>query len=225
MKIISSFKDCYDWVPTMYGGGDPGLVYVRNSIPGGEHGFIRVEYNSYISLFSRYELEGYCFKTLFFCGKLLPLITTNIRDNIDYKLFVRNYSQFKEVEQKVQNNTTFWRDHLRLYLRNQLDIPYKDLKVDSHAVSIAKQIQQPVFVIQSIHSFNKKYMVVIQDKIPNLSEIGFASYLSPQLIYQEIEHFMGNVIKESPDSCPPVQVSDKQRIIQKGFDLKRSFRH
>ena len=34
MKIISPFKDYYDWVAGKYGGGDARLVYKRTKIEG-----------------------------------------------------------------------------------------------------------------------------------------------------------------------------------------------
>jgi len=36
MKIISPFKDYYDWIAGKYGGGDPRMVYTRNCIKGRE---------------------------------------------------------------------------------------------------------------------------------------------------------------------------------------------
>jgi hypothetical protein len=44
-------------------------------------------------------------------------------------------------------------------------------------------------------------------------------------MYQELSYFMGNTIKEHPDTEPPVEVSNNCKIINAGFDLKQSFRH
>ena len=52
-----------------------------------------------------------------------------------------------------------------------------------------------------------------------------AGIMSAEQCYQEISHFLGNVLRENPDTKPPVQVDDKHKIIGAGFDTKTSFRH
>jgi hypothetical protein len=42
-------------------------------------------------------------------------------------------------------------------------------------------------------------------------------------MYQEIAMFLTS-LRDNPDSLPPAKVSDKDRLTQKGFDAKISFR-
>jgi hypothetical protein len=36
---------------------------------------------------------------------------------------------------------------------------------------------------------------------------------------------MGNLMHNTPDINPPAVLSEKERIVKAGFDLKQSFRH
>lgn len=58
-----------------------------------------------------------------------------------------------------------------------------------------------------------------------LNDLGFAAIMTAEQCYQEIESYLVNVLRDNPDKIPPVQVSDKDKIGQHGFDLKQSFRH
>lgn len=58
-----------------------------------------------------------------------------------------------------------------------------------------------------------------------LNDLGFASVMSAEQAYQEIESYIVNVLRTNPDKEPPVQIDDKDKIDQHGFDKKISFRH
>lgn len=95
--------------------------------------------------------------------------------------------------------------------------------------SVAKEAG-PVFMInwpeqlEYYHGQGKYlYRVHLADQVPNLGQLGFASVIPAEQMYQNIAMYMSQS-KENPDSQPPAFVSDKDRLVQKGFDLKTSFR-
>lgn len=61
--------------------------------------------------------------------------------------------------------------------------------------------------------------------MPMLSKIrGFGGVCPPDSIYRNIYNFLQQM-RSSPDSEPPVSVDNESQIIKHGFDLKQSFRH
>lgn len=105
------------------------------------------------------------------------------------------------------------------------------------AIAISRAVNSPVFTIMGTgyRQVNNSGIYVqlrkgveghvsVERIIPNLGSLGFAPLVPAERMYQEISLFVGNVIKESPDIKPPVEVSDKVRLVQRGFDLKSSFR-
>lgn len=65
----------------------------------------------------------------------------------------------------------------------------------------------------------------VSNLVPKLGELGFASIIPAETLYQDIEWYFANVIYHGVDINPPVTISDTDRITQHGFDLKQSFRH
>lgn len=57
-----------------------------------------------------------------------------------------------------------------------------------------------------------------------LNDLGFAAIMSAEEVYQEIESYIINVLRDNPDKLPPVEVSNVDKIKQHGFDTKISFR-
>jgi hypothetical protein len=114
------------------------------------------------------------------------------------------------------------------YLRSEYFDQYiRPIRTDFND-SLSKRIGQPVFVID-IDDRQKRYPLIypgssytLNKKIPKLSEIGL--YETPQEIYFRINEYMSNVLRENPDTSPPVEISNSGKITAHGFDLKESFR-
>jgi hypothetical protein len=97
------------------------------------------------------------------------------------------------------------------------------------AITIARAVNAPAFTIAGSGAKweGGRWVddhVSVERIIPNLGSLGFASLVPAERMYQELALFVGNVLSESPDVRPPAEVSDKERLVQKGFDLKTSFR-
>jgi len=98
-------------------------------------------------------------------------------------------------------------------------------------VNLSKLLNSPVLLIENFGDKRSAYngnskgtcTVVINPVVPNLGKLGFPAFMPPEVAYQEIAMFLGHM-RDNPDQNPPINVSDRDRLIQKGFDAKASFR-
>lgn len=58
--------------------------------------------------------------------------------------------------------------------------------------------------------------------VPILKEFGFAKWLDAETVYREIYDFLGWLI-DNPEI--PDKMTDREKVVSHGFDLKKSFRH
>jgi hypothetical protein len=200
MKIISPFKDYYDYVAHIYG-EDNTIVYNRSSFNENKlpsDGF-RVpdlyywtdDVNKAITQqFGTTDKHEYNRRWLCIMGKFYMQVTTNTLDRSSWKIV--NY-EFNRPNREY---------HTEL-------------------MKLHKHIQAPVFAINRVYWRNFH----IDTDIPILKDSGIASIISPEKMYQDISYFIGNVLKDNPDTLPPVNISDKDKLTQAGFDATISFRH
>lgn len=223
MKILSKFKDFYDHVAHIYGGGDPKIIYKRDRIKGATE-FEEKDFSFSIMLHMP-EAAGYTVRWLSVCGKLFLILKMNY-----------NHKQYKYENYKEYNfHILCPKIHADVY--DQIVQPKRKLfggqfvTTSTHFIDreepkldeLSKLVEQPVFVFTPI-GYSRQTVRVMNDTI-NLGMVGFAAYYSPEQTYQNIAHYITNVMRESPDTQPPVNVSDKDLIVAKGFDSKISFRH
>lgn len=210
MKIKSSFSDYYDHIVHLYG-SDPSITYIRNRIvPRTEYGSGQLSiHNMSFSSLPKYELLEYSFKWLVVVGK--------------YYLLVRRNGElcWSIVSEKKHPTLWKWLDTPRRWAREQKFAADYVGKFSDKLVTLSRNINAPVFVLEETSRENW----VVDGDIPNLGELGMAKIIPPEQIYQDISYFMGNIIKESPDVSPPTKMTDKEKIIQHGFDNRISFRH
>lgn len=214
MKIISNYRDYYDHQAHVYGGGDPKIVYVRNhkhiTVP--ELDFWDWKCKSVDILQDVYmlhydsrndynpELRGIVIGDIFFAQ-----IRYDMKS--DYVLL-----QEKDIKHGVRSEW-FWRNK-----QHKLDMFINH--VDSSLIDFCKHINIPVFM------FNvTREKLIVDVNCPNLGKLGIASYISAEQMYQHLSYFIGNKMKDNPDTIPPVNVDDKFKIMGHGFDIKRSFRN
>jgi hypothetical protein len=109
----------------------------------------------------------------------------------------------------------------------------QDPNLDLLSIAISKKLDRfvPVFIIEncerlstSRRTYDWRYEYEINVDV-HLDSLGFACMRSAEQAYQEIETYIVNVLRVNPDKAVPVQVADKDKINQHGFDLKQSFRH
>lgn len=211
MKIKSKFKDYYDYVAHAYGWADEKITYVRDRFPHTGDGLKSFFINfsgdilSPPSRFSRNVID-HEFKWVIVAGKYYLILAPAYTE--DWFLYSPTHPVAKELM-----------DSPSMYLGFE----------DNRLIELSRVLKAPVFCIKGTN-YNwraKRIDVEVNYDIPNLGELGFASIISPEQMYQDISYFMGNVIHISPDMMPEPNpaMTDKERILSHGFDLRASFRH
>ena len=240
MKIISKFKDFYDYKVTKYG-VDEKLVYNRKTYCEYFQGFFRDinidyrisedDFNKNLKKNTKVTDEKNIHKILFIGEKLIHLFFTengvythlDIKNNED----LRKYTDFeyrKEItfkDGKKFNIYTRFKDdweYLLSYDRKKLI----NLNINKDNVIL----NEPILLIEYIGKCNnekaKRYYSPSLYKFiynPNLSQIGV--YIDTDFVWQSLVEFLSN--KRSEKEISP-EISNENKILSKGFDLKTSFR-
>lgn len=222
MKIISNYKDYYDHIAYQYG-ADPLIVYNRK--PFFVDPTIQREMQNIMRLADIYhpgQREASSlqekFKWLIINAKLYLLYA---EDKVNFKLFTQNdYYDLKEYFE----THFYWRRiaSYEQYIGNE--------SLTDKLIAISNKLQTPIFEYSGLYSFGEVLthghdIVYNYYKVPVLADLGIPSYISAEKLFQDISYFIGNVMKDSPDIKPPVEIENDLRIEGHGFDLKQSFRH
>lgn len=202
MRIISKFKDYYDHVAYI-GGPDPRVIYERKPFDTD----LIVEHE--VSRFPYYWTKqgGYEFKWLVIAGRYWLLLRKGWEQKPFALLSEEEFPQFCSSCYDICMH----------------GVEYFLGRYDHRLVTLSRAIRAPVFIINSIN--RKQGTLVVEKQIPKLSEYPITKLISAEQMFQYIAYFMGNTLNVSPDVAPPVEIADKYKIEQAGFDLKTSFRH
>lgn len=233
MIIKSQFKDYYDHISHIYGGGDPNVIYIRNRFTEATQYNTDMVFPPKVVPFKK-ELRqapqythmtsspwvGYDAKWLIICARYY-LILKPVNSFVGWKVFTEN--NFPEIWNKL----VFRRLNQYISFQQQPDSPeWYCGSASPELVELSRLVGAPVFTICNNWRYNsKQYDVDIDSEIPILKDIGMPSLISPQQMYQDIAYFVGNTINESPDLMPPTKMTDLEKVEQHGFDKKQSFRH
>lgn len=225
MKIISNFKDYYDWVAQRYGGGDPLNVWLRRDTTNPDMFGLGVTFpdlevpDTGLSSYSWREKDADQGWELDFCvlnGVAYPTVrkwTGRLleKEFEPYKV-LRPNSPFVDFYLKARDPSRYYQLSAKQQIQDWLNPT-----VSPHLIKISQLVHQPAFVITGPNS--------VSGQLPRLGELGFAALFSAEQTYQNLSYFVGNYLRDSADLNPPAAVSDRDRIVQHGFDLKRSFRN
>ena len=241
MKIISKFKDFYDYKVAKYG-MDEKLVYTRKTYceyferfvidvyTGSDNRISEENFNKNLKENFEYS-QGINFHKILFIGeKLIHLFFTEngVYTHFDAKkldVSKGTYQSYysKEItfndERNFEIYTDFgyaW-DKLFSYDRKKL---FSSMKIDKSDIIL----NEPMILIEYFgESFDKnlKYHSSVYKFTynPNLSQMGV--YIDEDFIWQSLVEFLSN--KRSEKEISP-EVSNENKILSKGFDLKTSFR-
>lgn len=178
------------------------------------------------------------FKWVFVCGKLHLLVAElnyevnhrgigyNTGEEITkFRLLTEDHPCLEHVKSPDYWRTKVWKTGSRPPLydnKKGLSCPALE--------RVAKEFNLPVFALLDYRSDGyihgrgvNKYTITLHQQVPNLAQLGFASIISAEQMYQNISMYLNN-LRGNPDTVPPAEVSDKDRLTQKGFDAKVSFR-
>jgi hypothetical protein len=220
MKIISRFKDYYDYAV----GHDPveEPLYKRTL----EHFQIKKGISSSLKfpkmgiLYGIHCERGY----LFYCGDILPFVRIPIKDNpVFYDI-----SSLEEYFKEIFNEKTFlkwyrgdWQIDLsdREYFENHFN--FEDRWGDN-SLGLIKSVFKEILETE----IPKCPLMVLSSKEVNvignicLQDFSFQKVKTAFEAYKDIERFLQGPANPSP---PVIEVADKYQIISKGYDQK-SFR-
>ena len=218
MIIHSQYKDYYDYVAHLYGGGDPSILYMRHRlVPLNEFnhpGALELQQKGLKYVPWSTPHDDVHFKWLAVCGKQYLLVSEHAFGEVaNYKIL--SHEAHPKVWETLSKKRRWSNEH---------SSPLDYVGVTSSAVvELSKKVGAPVF----IYTFYRRDDggVTVAGEIPILVDLGLARLVPAQTLYQDLSYFMGNTIKDSPDMMPATKMSDKEKISQHGFDLKQSFRH
>ena len=227
MKIISRFKDFYDFSPQMLGfQPDPVPLYMRDTVnykSDINEDFVELDEKipyevSEIEGFFR-RCEDYEFSVIVVCGT-----GYFIAEKKGKKYYVKcnygDYFGYRSLFNKKKD----------LFITDDISTVYKYRLPDI----ISKKIGAPVYrlVATKLNKYvanswkgYRNWAVVLDRHTPVLQEYGLGKIIDPNKLYQDIEYWLTSVLASSPDTVPPVEVANDYKIIAAGFDLKGSFRN
>jgi hypothetical protein len=223
MKIISKFKDYYDFVGNVYG-NDPIVTYPRGEISL----TCKLPKKFCKPMYSCYDADGiasadgdtkYGIEWLVVGLKAFMIIVTNTT-GIPITREILSFEKHTHlIDLRIKRYRSFWkyREISTAFIKENHGTP------DNNLLKFTKAVGHPVYVVRGSHNWNA--VPTVDALCPKLGELGLASQYPAEQIYQDIEYFLLNTMNPNPDNAPPIQVADKDRIVQHGFDLKSSFRH
>ena len=240
MKIISKFKDFYDYKVGKYG-VDEKLVYTRKTYCEYFQGFFRDininyrisedDFNKNLKENTKVTDEKNIHKILFIGEKLIHLFFT---ENGVYTYFdIKNKENLRKLTNFEYKKEITFKDgeKFNIYSRFRSDWDYllsynrkKLINLNINKDDII--LNEPILLIEYIGECNNEkakrdYSPSLYKFIynPNLSQMGV--YIDADFIWQSLVEFLSN--KRSEKEIAP-KVSNENKILSKGFDLKTSFR-
>ena len=239
MKIISKFKDFYDYKVVKYA-VDEKLVYTRKTYC--EYFQVLIGYISNINIDYRISEDDFnknlkddinpideknIHKILFIGEKLIHLFFTEngVYTHFDAKkldVSKGTYQSYYSKEITFNDGRNFeittdfgyaW-DKLFSYDRKKL---FSSMRIDKSDIIL----NEPMLLIELIGtSKSSRYLYTYKFTYnPYLSKLGI--YIDEDFIWQSLVEFLSN--KRSEKEISP-EVSNENKILSKGFDLKTSFR-
>jgi hypothetical protein len=226
MKIQSQFKDYYDHVAHIYGGGDPKVLYLRNRLGTMERystdAFARgldieqkgLPYDSFDEIYRKFN---YRVKWLAINAKLYLILT---KASSMYEApgpdqwHVLTEEKHPEVWKYLHTTRSRWQ-------RDRDEVQYVGREMPE-VLELSRKVGAPVFTFESSYRNNT---AKVDGNIPILATMGIPALIPAEQLYQDIAYFLGNTMKVSPDLMPATVQTDKEKILSAGFDLKASFRH
>lgn len=237
MKIKSSFKDYYDHIEHI-NGGDPKVIYLRHRLKplrdiGTSHiaEKLRFAFNLGRALPHSYShaYRDCNFKWCIICGKYYLLVEQTPTDKpiIPWTVVTPESAMMKRLCPEKEK---------RKWLDRVVTPDFYFGSTSTSAIELCQLLKQPVFIVESNGygylqgddmSYHRKrtQMVIVECELPILKDLGFASVIPAEIMYQDIAYFMSNTIRTNPDNNPPVEIENQDKIVGHGFDLRESFRH
>lgn len=230
MYIKSSFKDYYDFINSSYGIDkkytfDRKIVNLKDTL-------YPFEVKTFPSDLGIPFMEKYSFKKsendkdyefvwVLVCGKIFSIYKEKYNNTpwsiIEPDSPILEFLGIKTTNKIITSFFEGWRKDLDFYRGFYSEV----------FLNLNKEAKSPIVIICNTNRYYRKnFGIQYIPGSPELKQIkGFVSLYPPEQIYQDIYYFLSNQVNGSPDINPPVELSDKSKILEHGFDLKKSFRH
>ena len=237
MKIISKFKDFYDYKVAKYG-VDEKLVYTR----------VTKNFRNSPRLFSINKTQpDYNNKILFVGDKIVLIFKTEEKLYTQFDLEDIELLKAKNSNVRIKNffyhmkdseltfldgNTIVVNSIVDVDLYEMLQMSRKTfynffIKNEKDLLNIDEEdnfLNEPIVLIEFLenvtdHDNRRSTSVYKKTYNPNLSQMGI--YIDEDFVWQSLVEFLSN--KRSEKEISP-EVSNENKILSKGFDLKTSFR-
>lgn len=223
MRLQSRFKDYYDFISHRFG-GDPSCVYVREPPRGSGTGYFLVDacdtedgFKDEIAYAHRLK---YDMRYIIIGTRVYPFVHDRVRG--DMHLLVKEGGT--GIDRFLAHN---YKTKGPSYPE---PIPVAKLE------NLIRAVGAPVFEVVSIDVSwtnktspashrSRKTSLKISGHVPVLADLGFPSFLPAKDAWQEIYTTLTSVLRRDPDKEVPVKLSNNDRVMKAGFDLKSSFRH
>lgn len=231
MRIKSVFKDYYDYQATIYG-IDDSIIYNRSRIVETQvvdniYGRQIIENDLTINNFRdwlyhmpetdyRYRSDDtYHFDLLVVGDKIFVLTAKYDVDIGDFRYILVDENHPAFIKYK--------------HIRNTVANIQSDKVLAENTVRLCREVGHPVFIVKGIHQSRRNRLdieITIRGRCPILKDIeGLVAHYPAEQIFQDLSYFLVNMMKTSPDESPISPMTDKEKIVQHGMDLKQSFRH
>lgn len=231
MIIQSTFKDYYDGAASM--GIDKTVVYKRTTSEKQlEEGFFidglpqhfpdKLGQERYLNGQS-FADRNYCkWMIIGFCGVLHVAVFNTLADG-DKKHTIAYFGE-EILEIDWQQKQNFWRyDHPKKVAEEAVKMWH--LKEET---SLFANLNTPIFAKEILHSLspyewkNKELYLNKFEINPNLSNFQFYKAVDVVTAFQSLQSYISGVLGTKENDV--VEVSNKTKIVNAGFDLKISFR-
>lgn len=220
MKIVSKFKDYYDWISHKVG-QDPTCTYMRGNIT---VNFIPVKDLDLGKTYREFPRKAWDF------GAHLSTYEIGDRGQLEYLVAGEYVFPLAVVEPfgsepraELLNEELidrYFYYHVNPYWRETAPQTKEGMLNPQFIPELTKLVGHPTY---RIRCKNDHYMV--DEKTPILKEYGIPALVDAQQMWQSIYTVMTNVLRPNPDKTVPVELSNENKIQKAGFDLKTSFRN
>jgi hypothetical protein len=197
MKILSKYKDYYDYLVGIYG-EDPKLILDRRD----KDNYALVTGSKIVLYIAGYVIEGLILEN----GNILygEALTPYIVDKTKYRNWWYRYKWLSKHQNRDYSKSV----HIKY--KDEEDWYYLEPVKDPQDTNILNNC--PI-LIKTIYGLCK---------YPKLESLKLPTYLKAETIYQWLTEWLSNQITEKEKQIK--DIPDKLKIQNKGFDIKKSFR-
>ena len=227
MKIISPFTDYYDHHAR---DTDPKILFNRKDFE------IPWSHNHSFTVYGKHNILGLPepisdlwkvptkhYRLAWLVINLRKYLIISFDGYYRYNYKLANRHNMDEFYKKGDKSDSSYKKHYS----NLEKLLEESGQIDEKLLPISKLVKQPIYIILDTYSNNymDRHYVTITQQMPILKNIGISSIISSEQLFSETEYFISNYLNENPDTIPPVEIGNNDKIVGHGFDLKQSFRH